>query len=133
MTLAVRYYSLSRNTKTIAQAIAKGANTTAISIMDEPELPEHVDLLFLGGAPYADIMSKHLREYAENIKPEMVSKVALFTTSNWSRRTIHALRKILTNRGIEVEEKYFYAHMLRIKARIPAAEEFGKQHLETEK
>lgn len=133
MTIAVRYYSRLGNTKTIAQAIAKGANTSAISIMDEPELPEHVDLLFLGGAPYADIMSKHLREYAENIKPEMVSKVALFTTSNWSRRTIHALRKILKNKGIEVEEKYFYAHMLRIKARTPAAEEFGKQHLETEK
>lgn len=132
MTIAVRYYSRSGNTKTIAQAIAKGANTRAISIMDEPELHEHVDLLFLGGAPYADIMSKHLREYAENIKPEMVSKVALFTTSNWSRRTVHALRKILKNKGIEVEEKYFYAHMLRIKARISAAEEFGKQHLETE-
>ena len=97
MTIAVRYYSRLGNTKTIAQAIAKGANTTAISIMDEPELPEHVDLLFLGGAPYADIMSKHLREYAENIKPELVSKVALFTTSNWSRRTVHALRKILKN------------------------------------
>ena len=104
MTIAVRYYSRLGNTKTIAQAIAKGANTSAISIMDEPELPEHVDLLFLGGAPYADIRSKHLRKYAVNIKPEMVSKVALFTTSNWSRRTVHALRKILKNKGIEVEE-----------------------------
>ena len=72
--IEVRYLSHSGNTKRIAEAIAEGASTTALSITDEPALTEHVDILFLGGAPYANIMDPKLREFAENIKPEMVSK-----------------------------------------------------------
>lgn len=85
--IAVRYLSHSGNTKRIAEAIAEGASTTALSIIDEPSLKEHVDILFLGGAPYANIMDPKLRAYAESISPDMVSKVVLFTTSNWSQRT----------------------------------------------
>ena len=48
---AVRYLSHSGNTKKIAEAIAEGASTVALSITDEPALKEHVDVLFLGGAP----------------------------------------------------------------------------------
>ena len=43
------------------------------------------DILFLGGAPYANIMAPELREYADNLDPAMASKVVLFTTSNWSK------------------------------------------------
>ena len=130
MNIKVRYFSASGNTKRIADAMAEGLNIKAISIKDEPELKEHTDLLFLGGAPYANIMAKPLREYALNIKKEDVDKVVLFTTSNWSRRTVRALRKIFKEKGIEVEKEYFYAHMLRIKKRIPKAKEFGKKFVE---
>jgi len=68
MNIIVRYYSASGNTKLIAEAIAEGINLKAKSIVDEPTINEHVDLLFLGGAPYANIMAKKLREYALNIK-----------------------------------------------------------------
>lgn len=47
---AVRYYSKLGNTKKIAEAIAEGAGVSAVSITDEPELKEHTDVLFLGGA-----------------------------------------------------------------------------------
>ena len=125
---AVRYLSHSGNTKKIAEAIAEGASTVALSITDEPALKEHIDILFLGGAPYANIMDPKLREYAEKIRPEMVSKVVLFTTSNWSHRTVHALRKIFEQKGITVETEHFYAHMLRIQARLEAAKEFGQKY-----
>ena len=52
--VAVRYKSKLGNTKQIAEAIAEGAKVKAISITDEPTLKEKVDILFLGGAPYAD-------------------------------------------------------------------------------
>lgn len=123
---AVRYYSKLGNTKKIAEAIAEGAGVEAVSILGEPKLTEHVDTLFLGGAPYADIMSPQLKQYAEDLDPAMVGRVVLFTTSNWSQRTVLALKKILREKGIKVEDKYFYAHMLAIQARIPAAKEFGK-------
>lgn len=124
---AVRYYSKLGNTKQIAEAIAEGAGVEAVSIVGEPKLTEHVDTLFLGGAPYADIMAPELKKYAEDLDPAMVGRVVLFTTSNWSQRTVLALKKILREKGIPVEDKYFYAHMLNIKGRIPKAKEFGKE------
>ncbi len=126
ITKAVRYYSKLGNTKVIAEAIAEGAGVSAVSIMDEPELKERVDILFLGGAPYANIMAPELKAYAEKLEPSKVGRVVLFTTSNWSRRTVLALKKLLKDKGITVADKYFYAHMLHIKGRTAAAREFGK-------
>ena len=125
MKTAVRYFSKLGNTKKIAEAIALGAGVKAVSIADDPKLQEYIDILFLGGAPYANIMAPELREYAESLKAEQVGRVILFTTSNWSRRTVLALRKLLTNNGIAVDNEYFYAHMLHINGRIEAAREFG--------
>lgn len=125
MKTAVRYFSKLGNTKKIAEAIAQGAGVKAVSIADDPKLQEYVDILFLGGAPYANIMAPKIKEYAESLKAEQVGRVILFTTSNWSRRTVLALRKLLSNNGIKVDKEYFYAHMLHINGRIEAAREFG--------
>ena len=127
MTKAVRYFSKLGNTKTIAEAISQGAGVPAVSVTEEPELKESVDILFLGGAPYANIMAPELKEYAEKLDPSKVGKVILFTTSNWSRRTVVALKKMLRGRSITVDDDYFYAHMLHIKGRVDAAKEFGKK------
>ena len=127
MTKAVRYFSKLGNTKTIAEAIVQGAGVPAVSVTEESELKESVDILFLGGAPYANIMAPELKEYAEKLDPSKVGKVILFTTSNWSRRTVVALKKMLRGRSITVDDDYFYAHMLHIKGRVDAAKEFGKK------
>ena len=127
MTKAVRYFSKLGNTKTIAEAIAQGAGVPDVSVTEEPGLKESVDILFLGGAPYANIMAPELKEYAEKLDPSKVGKVILFTTSNWSRRTVLALKKMLRGRSITVDDDYFYAHMLHIKGRVDAAKEFGKK------
>lgn len=124
MEIAIRYYSKLGHTKDIANAMGEEAGVKAVSIEEEPSLKEKTDILFLGGAPYANVMDKKLRAYAESIDPNMVSKVVLFTTSNWSRRTVYSLRKILEGKGIGVEKEYFYAHMLNIHNRIPKAKEF---------
>ncbi|MCR5272044.1 MAG: hypothetical protein K6E13_03570 [Lachnospiraceae bacterium] len=130
-TIAVRYCSKTKagNTRRIAEAIAKGAGVKAVSIADEDKLTEYADILFLGGAPYANIMDPELRGYAENLPSEKIGKVVLFTTSNWSRRTVRALRKILTEKGIAVVEEYFYAHMLSIDAKLKEAESFAEKYI----
>ena len=125
MKSAIRYFSKLGHTKDIANAMGEELGIEAISIVDEPELKEEVDVLFLGGAPYANIMDNKLREYAKRLEPDLVKKIVLFTTSNWSRRTVRSLKKILRSKGIEVEEEYFYAHMLNIPNRIPKAKEFA--------
>ena len=127
MTKAVRYFSKSGNTRTIAEAIAEGAGVKAVSITEEPFLKEKVDILFLGGAPYANIMAPELKAYAEKLEKSMAGRVILFTTSNWSRRTVLALKKMLRGKGIPVADDYFYAHMLHIKGRTEAARECGRQ------
>jgi len=127
MTKAVRYYSRLGNTKTIAEAIAEGAGVKAVSVTDEPELTQRVDVLYLGGAPYANIMAPELKAYAEKLESSKVGKVVLFTTSNWSRRTVLALKKMLKAKNIRVSDEYFYAHMLHIKGRVDAAREFGRK------
>ena len=127
MIKAVRYYSRLGNTKTIAEAIAEGAGVKAVSVTDEPELSQRVDVLYLGGAPYANIMAPELKAYAEKLESSKVGKVVLFTTSNWSRRTVLALKKMLKAKNIRVSDEYFYAHMLHIKGRVDAAREFGRK------
>ena len=128
MNTAVRYISKSGNTKRIAEAIAEGAGTVAVSITDEPTLSERVDILFLGGAPYANVMAPELRRYAECLVRERIGKVVLFTTSNWSQRTVRGLQKILAAKGIPVAEEHFYAHILNINGRLEAAREFGRKY-----
>ncbi len=132
MNIAVRYYSQSGRTEKIAHAIAKGAGVQAVSITDEPELTEQADILFLGGAPYANIMAPELKAYAEKLSADKVKKVVLFTTSNWSRRTVLALKKQLKAKGISVAGNSFYAQAARIDGKISAAEEFGRE-MSTEK
>ena len=127
MKYAVRYLSKLGHTKDIANAIAEALEIDAISIIDENKLSEHVQILFLGGAPYANVMDPKLKEYASNLKKEDVDEVILFTTSNWSRRTVKSLKKILRNNGIIVRDNYFYAHMLNIKNRIPAAKKIAME------
>lgn len=126
MKVAIRYFSKLGHTKDIANAMGEELGVKAISIVDEPCLNEEVDILFLGGAPYANIMDEKLRTYAKGLEKDKVKRVALFTTSNWSRRTVRSLKKILSSKGIEVDKDYFYAHMLNIKNRIPKAKEFVK-------
>ena len=132
-TIAVRYCSRTPmgNTRRIAEAIADGAGVKAVSIDDEPELTDEVDILFLGGAPYANIMAPELRKYAETLNPQKVGRVILFTTSNWSRRTVLALERIFKKRGITVSDRYFYAHMLNIEGKLNAAREFGAENTES--
>lgn len=130
MAAAVRYFSRHGNTRSIAEAIADGANVPVISIKDESELMNRVDVQFLGGAPYANIMDPELRAYAERLDPAKVNRVVLFTTSNWSRRTVYMLKKILKDKGIIVDKEYFYAHMLNISGRLDAAREFGRRKVQ---
>jgi flavorubredoxin len=127
MNVAVRYYSQSGRTEKIAQAIARGAGVQAVSITQEPALLEQTDLLFLGGAPYANIMAPQLKTYAENLSAAKVKKVVLFTTSNWSRRTVLALKKQLKSQGIRVPDESFYAQAAKVDGKINDAEKFGKE------
>lgn len=125
---AVRYFSKSGHTKAIADAIAKGAGVEAISVTAEPQLKEEVDVLFLGGAPYASVMAPELKAYVNALTPDKVKKVILFGTSMFSLRTINALRKACEEKGISVEKEHFHATAKDFRNQLGNAAAFGKKY-----
>lgn len=126
--IRIRFYSMTGNTKEVASYIAERLNAPALEITND-DYDSPCGLLFLGGAPYANIMSSKLREYANNLKKDNVRAVALFTTSNWSRRTVKALKKILREKNIKVYDDYLYVHMLKVKSSKEKAFLFADQML----
>ena len=130
MNIAVRYYSRKGHTKAVAEAIAKAAGVNAVSVGDAgSEINEPVDLLFIGGALYAHRLDKHLRDYLSNIKGENVKKAVVFSTSSISKHSVVLIKKGLAEKGIDVEEEYFYVKSMPSEAQLKEAEAFAAKLL----
>jgi len=109
MKVQVRYYSRSGNTKALAEAIAKGVNTKAISIDDnDASIDENIDILFIGGALYAYGLDNKIKEYISSLDASKIKKAVVFSTSWISKHSIDLLKKALNKQGIDVIEDYIY-------------------------
>ena len=130
MKVQVRYYSRSGNTKLLAEAIAKGVGTKAISIDDKDSaIKDKTDILFIGGALYAYGIDKNLKEYIQTLQKDMVKKAVVFSTSWISKHSIDLIKKGLTSVGIPVVEEYFYAKSTPTEAQLEEAKVFAKKYL----
>lgn len=127
MTAAVRYYSRSGNTKLVADAIAEALGISAVSV-DKPEarLDEKVDILFIGGALYSYGLDKHLKSYLEELDGSKIGKAVIFSTSWISKHSIDLIRKALTAKGIQVEEKSFYVKNKADESQLDEAKKFAE-------
>lgn len=130
MKVEVRYYSRSGNTKMLAEAIAKGAGAEAISV-DSSNAPitEEVDVLFVGGALYAYGLDKNLKEYLESLDGSKVKQAVVFSTSWLSKHSIVLIKRMLSQKGIKVEEDYCYAKNTPSEEDLKSAEEFAKKYI----
>ncbi|MBQ9279491.1 MAG: hypothetical protein IJ215_00350 [Clostridia bacterium] len=130
MVASVRYFSRTGNTKLLAEAIAKAANTNAISV-DHQEAPisEEVDVLFIGGALYAYGIDKNLKDYLSTLGKEKVKKAVVFSTSWLSKHAITLIKNELKDQGIQVTDEYFYAVGKPKKVVLDKAEEFAKKYV----
>ncbi len=109
MSIAVRYYSRSGNTKKVAEAIACAAGTEAVAIDTASSIiTEPVDVLYLGGALYAYGLDQNVETYISAIPAEKVKKVILFSTSWLSKHALDLMRKALVARGFQVETDTLY-------------------------
>ena len=130
MSVAVRYYSRGGNTKLLAEAIAKGVNEKAISIETlESKIEEKVDVLFIGGALYAYGLDKNLKEYLSTLSNETIQKAVVFSTSWISKHSIDLIKNALKEKGINVEEEYFYAKSKPNEEELKMAETFAKKFI----
>ena len=130
MSVSVRYYSRSGNTKMLAEAIAKSACVKAISVdSDEAKISEKVDVLFIGGALYAYGLDTKLQEYLSTLNVENVEKAVVFSTSWISKHSVELIKKALKEKGIKVEEEYFYVKNKPTEKQMEEAESFAKKFI----
>lgn len=109
MKAAVRYYSRSGNTKAVAESMAKAVGIQAISVdAQHPAMPGPVDVLFIGSAVYAYGIDKKLEKYIQTLSSRQVKKAVVFSTSWVSKHGIDLIKKALKEKGIPVEEQFFY-------------------------
>lgn len=129
MITAVRYYSRSGNTRTLAEAIAKGAGCDAISVTaPDAQWKGTVDVLFIGGAQYAYGLDRHLKKYIQDLKPTKVKKAVVFSTTWLNRHSIEMLKKMLKDKGIAVEEHYLYAKNKPTPEYLEEARKFAEDY-----
>jgi flavodoxin len=130
MKSAVRYYSRSGNTKAVAEAIAKSAGVSAVSVDGaKAALSEPVDVLFIGGALYAYGLDSHMKEYLKTLKKEDVKKAVVFSTSWISKHSIDLIKTALSEAGIPVEADAFYVRNKPNDAQLKDAAAFAATHL----
>ncbi len=122
--MEVRYFSRSGNTKAIAQAIAKQAGVTAENVSDAPPLG-HTHLLFLGGALYAGGIAGKLKKFIKTLSPDLVDKVAVFSTTADPKGAYEKIKKALVKQGLDPVEKEF--HCLGKEAKGDGAAERAAQ------
>ena len=104
MSIAIRYYSRGGNTKKVAEAMAQALGIKALPV-SEP-LPEDVDVLLLGTAPYAFDVDDHVKQFVQNIQVS-VGKVVNFSTTAVVKSTRKYLAKVLAEKGIPLAEEEF--------------------------
>ncbi|MGI6004656.1 MAG: flavodoxin domain-containing protein [Christensenellales bacterium] len=107
MKTAVRYHSLSGNTKKIAKIMAQELGVEAESV-GHP-LAQPVDILFLGGAVYGGKLHGELLNFIENLPPDTAGKVAVFSTSGGNDDVACTLMKqALAARGFTAADEIFH-------------------------
>lgn len=128
MSIAVRYYSRSGNTKAIAEAIAQAAGVNAVSVdKADAKIEEPADVLFIGGALYAYGLDSRLKAYLKTLKQGDAKKAVVFSTTWISKHSIDLIKDGLKEAGIPVEEEFFYVKGKPSEAELKDAAEFAKK------
>ncbi len=130
MNIAVRYYSRSGNTKAVADAIAKAAGVSAVSVdQTGAAISDPVDILFIGGALYAYGLDNRLKEFLKNVDGSNVKKAVVFSTSWISKHALDLIKNSLAKKGIIAVEETFYVKNKPNVAQLKDAESFAKKFL----
>lgn len=99
--IAVRYYSKTGHTRAVAIPIGQAVHADALPVSD-PLPAGHIDLLFIGGAPYAWHAARPMREFIKHLDPASIGAVAIFTTSGDPRGAYKMLSRLCEKRGLRV-------------------------------
>ena len=130
MSVAVRYFSRSGNTKKVAEYIAEAAGVNAVSVdAADAALTEKADVLFIGGALYAYGIDDNLKKYLNTLSSDKVGKAVVFSTSWLSKHALDLIKNSLTEKGIPVEESTFYLKSKAVDGSRTEAMKFAKKFI----
>lgn len=106
MKFAVRYYTVTGNTKRLAEAVAKALDVEALPI-SEP-VTEKVDYLFLGNSYYAFNIDPAVKAFIRSLNKENVGKIVNFGSAAMLNSTYKKVKAEADKAGIMMEEKEFH-------------------------
>ena len=106
MTVAVRYYTKTGNTKKLAEAVAKAVGAEALPI-SEP-ITEPVEILFLGNSYYAFTIDPEVRSFVKSLDKEKVGKIVNFGSAAMLNSTYRKIKAEASKVGIPMDEREFH-------------------------
>ena len=106
MTIAVRYYTKTGNTKKLAEAIAQAVGAEALPI-SEP-IREPVDILFLGNSYYAFSIDPEVRAFIRGLDKKKVGRIVNFGSAAMLNSTWKKVKAEAEKVGIAVDDQEFH-------------------------
>ncbi len=106
MTVAVRYYTKTGNTKRLAEAVAKAVGAEALPI--SVPVTEPVDVLFLGNSYYAFTIDPEVRAFVRSLDKSKVGKIVNFGSAAMLNSTFKKIKAEADRAGIPMDEREFH-------------------------
>lgn len=110
MNIQVAYFSTTGNTRKVADSIAEALSIKALPISEWNESTV-VDILFLGGAIYANHqhgLHSSMKTFIAGLDPKKIRAIAVFGTGFIHSDAVDRLRDLALARGINVVGESFF-------------------------
>ena len=122
----VIYYSLTGNTRKVADSIAGELGVVARDIRAVDTVPQDA-LIFLGSGYYGAVLVKEISEFIDGNKLQG-RKVALFGTSGFGwERELSIMERQISNKGVEVVGRFnCFGRFAAVKRGHPTSEELDQ-------
>ena len=105
MSIAIRYYTRSGNTETLARAIEDAVGVKAESVA--VPLTEKADILFLGCSYYAFDVDDAVKKFIVDNK-DKIGEIVCFGTSAMMKSTHKPMKKVCQEAGVHLSDKEFH-------------------------
>ena len=106
MTVAVRYYTKTGNTKRLAEAVAQAVGAEALPI--SVPVTEQADILFLGNSYYAFTIDPEVRNFIRSLDPSKVGRIVNFGSAAMLNSTYKKVKAEADKAGIPMDVREFH-------------------------
>jgi flavodoxin len=106
MTVAVRYYTKTGNTKRLAEAVAGAVGVQALPV--SVPVDEYTDILFLGNSYYAFSIDPEVRDFIRSLDAAKIGRIVNFGSAAMLNSTWKKVKEETDRKGIALDEREFH-------------------------